>query len=541
MKTQLTIVRAGSACPLFAKLAAFGLAMALTFSCSGDNGGGNGGGGNELSSPSMGTDNSSSSDNGGGSGLIGTSGTFIDVRDNKPYKWVKIGEQYWMAENLNYEVEGGSCYKSVDYPDEVANCEKYGRLYNWATAMEACPIGWHLPNDEEWVELFLYVDPENGEGYSYGQMVGKYLKAIVGWETYAFSVNIGEYVLSSKINTDDYSFSALPGGFGRLRLDGTPTYYGEAGRHGYWWSSSEYTSLKAHYRRMRGDYDVATKFNTEKSELLSVRCIKGDISSSSSGGSSSSSAGAINSSSSSVLSSSGSSSSQNDQSSSSGSSSSSDNNIQGGCPDAVTGNNTVTCGGKTYRTVKIGEQTWMAENLNYTVKGSRCYGEGGTLSDSKIQTNCDKYGRLYDWATAMALPSSCNTSTCAGQVNPKHRGICPSGWHIPSDADWDALITAAGGIIQTAGKYLKATNGWNDYNGESGNGTDEFGFAALPGGGYSNGDFSNVGNNGYWWSASESGAYGAYGRSMYYLNEFVAWFSGNKGDYLFSIRCLKDD
>jgi uncharacterized protein (TIGR02145 family)/uncharacterized repeat protein (TIGR02543 family) len=87
------------------------------------------------------------------------------------------------------------------------------------------------------------------------------------------------------------------------------------------------------------------------------------------------------------------------------------------------------CDGQTFRTVVIGTQTWMAENLNCDVSGSECYNNN--------ESNCATYGRLYDWATAMALPSSCNSSTCSSQINAKHRGICPSGWHIPSNADWD--------------------------------------------------------------------------------------------------------
>jgi len=94
-------------------------------------------------------------------------------------------------------------------------------------------------------------------------------------------------------------------------------------------------------------------------------------------------------------------------------------------------------------TVKIGDQVWMKENLNCNVGGSKCYGEGGeiydseinqyfTISNSEIQANCDKYGRLYDWVTAMALPDSCIYSSCHSQIKQKHRGICPSGWHIPS-------------------------------------------------------------------------------------------------------------
>jgi len=182
-----------------------------------------------------------------------------------------------------------------------------------------------------------------------------------------------------------------------------------------------------------------------------------------------------------------------------------------------------------YKTVQIGDQVWMAENLDYDVSGSRCYNDNLAA--------CNKYGRLYDWATAMALPSSCNNySSCASQISAKHKGICPSGWHIPSDADWDVLINFVGGS-STAGKYLKATSGWSS----NGNGQDKYGFSALPGGyGGSSGGFYGVGYSGYWWSSSEYGSYYlAYYRDMGYSYEGVGYYYDFK-DILLSVRCLQD-
>jgi len=201
------------------------------------------------------------------------------------------------------------------------------------------------------------------------------------------------------------------------------------------------------------------------------------------------------------------------------------------------------------KTKQIGSQTWLAENLNIDVVGSKCYGEGGkvynyetdsfdkTLSNAEIQANCDKYGRLYDWATAMALDASCNSTSCASQITRPHRGICPSGWHIPSNDDWDELVNSAGGV-STAGTKLKSKDGWESYSGVPA-GTDEFGFSALPGGyGYS-GDFNLVGNFGYWWSASEYGSSYAYSGYMLYHFE-GSYYSYNFKDMLYSVRCLQD-
>jgi uncharacterized protein (TIGR02145 family) len=190
--------------------------------------------------------------------------------------------------------------------------------------------------------------------------------------------------------------------------------------------------------------------------------------------------------------------------------------------------------GKTYKTVVIGTQTWMAENLNYNVSGSRC-SEDDTGGDSR--GNCAKYGRLYNWATAMARPDCGYYDTCCGNVQP--RGICPQGWHIPSEDDWDTLTDYVGGS-STAGTKLKAASGWNVLPGIP-TGTDDYGFAALPGGcGTSGGNFYDAGHLGYWWSSTEYCAYGAYGWDMHYNNENVYRRSFGGNFYLISVRCLKD-
>jgi uncharacterized protein (TIGR02145 family) len=188
---------------------------------------------------------------------------------------------------------------------------------------------------------------------------------------------------------------------------------------------------------------------------------------------------------------------------------------------------------KNYKAVLIGSQTWMAENLNYNASGSKCYGDD-TGGDS--QDRCATYGRLYNWATAMA-------NSASSSDNPSGvKGVCPNGWHIPSNAEWDELMTAVGGS-STAGQYLKATSGW--YNcGTSGSGSnylceDAFGFSALPGGlGSFDGSFSDVGY-GYWWSATaEYDASYAYYRGMGYYAYVNMYPSGKT--HLFSVRCAQD-
>jgi len=220
-------------------------------------------------------------------------------------------------------------------------------------------------------------------------------------------------------------------------------------------------------------------------------------------------------------------------------------------------------GNMVYRWVKIGEQIWMAENLNYKAEGAKCYGEGGqvelydeindvsitiTLSDDEVQANCRKYGRLYDWVTAMALPSNCDSTSCASQIKPKHQGICPSGWHISSSYDWQKLVEFIGDR-NTAGKKLRATSGWKPYwvdeeeEYKDGNGTDNYGFSALPGGrgwGWSyDGRFNDVGKVGYWWTTSERAAANALSFKMRNNYDDVNG-DGNGKSALYSVRCLHD-
>jgi len=225
----------------------------------------------------------------------------------------------------------------------------------------------------------------------------------------------------------------------------------------------------------------------------------------------------------------------------SSSSFSSSSTIQGGISYG-----TLPYEGQNYNTVKIGDQVWMAENLNYDVSGSYCYDDD--------PANCVKYGRLYDWATAMDFYQSCNSTTCADQIQtPKHQGICPSGWYIPSNADWDKLYRYVDGTTgtsspynsSTAGKALKAQTGW-DICGPSGyyECKDTYGFSAQPSGRYwfSQDVFTNVGERGYWWSSNELEDYNnaVYSRYIMYNLESANWYVIDKMD-LSSVRCLKDE
>ncbi|MCQ2303191.1 MAG: fibrobacter succinogenes major paralogous domain-containing protein, partial [Bacteroidales bacterium] len=186
---------------------------------------------------------------------------------------------------------------------------------------------------------------------------------------------------------------------------------------------------------------------------------------------------------------------------------------------------------KTYRTVTIGDQTWMAENLNYD------YNEGTAKSYcyNNNPDSCAKYGRLYTWTAAMDSAAVFSTTgkgcgygkTCSasGVV----RGVCPEGWHLPSGSEFETLMKTVGSSV--AATKLKSTYGW-----KSGNGTDDYGFSALPAGLY-NGGFSNVGSNAYFWSATERSASYAYYWDLYASNAYLYYNLKGRG---FSVRCLQD-
>jgi len=357
--------------------------------------------------------------------------TLTDSRDGKTYRIIEMGTQTWMAENLNYDAPGSRCYDN-----DSANCDKYGRLYDWATALNVCPDDWHLPTDAEWTKLTNFV----------GDSAAIKLKTTDGrdWN-----------------GTDNYGFSALPSG---MSYDSIFAYLGF---YSIWWSTIDggNNGLTAitYGVNSYSEKDVIRQ-SSNKSSFISVRCIKGKPYF----------------------------------------------NIKYG-DDLIDERNTQKP--VTYKTVVIGEQTWMAANLNYEVSGSKCYND--------YPENCERYGRLYDWEMAMT--------------------VCPVGWHLPTDEEWTILENFVG---SNPGTKLKAASGWNwnDWDGISGNGTDNYGFSALPSGpGGPDGDFGYGGNFVLFWSST--GYYSTYKdvyiRKIDYrdvnIDRGILWTSA-----FLSVRCIKD-
>ncbi len=189
--------------------------------------------------------------------------------------------------------------------------------------------------------------------------------------------------------------------------------------------------------------------------------------------------------------------------------------------------------GNTYKTIKIGSQTWMAENLKTTK-----YNDGTSIpnvTDNSVWAgltsgaycwynndinNRNTYGALYNWHVV-------NTGK-----------LCPTGWHVPADGEWNTLTNFLGGASISGGK-LKYVTGWSSPNTGA---TNSSGFSALPGGARdsNNGSFLNVGSYGYWWSSSEYDSSNAWNRYLHY--DYASLYRyGNYKRGGFSVRCVRDN
>ena len=203
--------------------------------------------------------------------------------------------------------------------------------------------------------------------------------------------------------------------------------------------------------------------------------------------------------------------------------------------------------GNEYNWVQIGDQVWMAENLAYlpsvnmVADGSEdaagsyyyVYGYDGTnVADAKATDNYATYGVLYNLTAAMDGEASSTTNPSGIQ------GVCPAGWHLPSDAEWTELTEYLGGTSDAGGKLKETgTTHWNSPNTGA---TNETGFTALPGGYRIDNDSSgDIGYYGFWWSATGRNAADAWFRYMDYSNSSVSRSNYFK-EVGFSVRCVRD-
>lgn len=196
--------------------------------------------------------------------------------------------------------------------------------------------------------------------------------------------------------------------------------------------------------------------------------------------------------------------------------------------------------GLEYKTVKIGKQTWMAENLNYEIVDPKAGLPPTPCFDNK-KDSCSKYGRYYTWAQAVdsaAMWSSsgkgCGSNVC--RMKTPVRGICPKGWHLPSKAEWVYLLDAIG--WESSFEKLASKSGWFGYKSK---GRDLFGFTALPGHRKENyGNWGRTGTESYFWSSTQFDE--AYAFIMY-LNELEtdAYVDMDFKRYSMNVRCIQDE
>lgn len=429
-------------------------------------------------------------------------GTMTDPRDGKVYRTVVVNGLTWLAENLNF-------YDTTDYPllkgksrcydDDEKNCELLGRLYARDAAMNnslcsfggscalgsgpiqgICPEGWHIPTKTEMDGLISFVGEDNARD----------IMSAKGWNG---NVSPGR---------DLYGLSFA--GEGNVSETGFVAIW----KYGHSWvyvpSSYQY------YLVVQGPESRLVLHDFSSYEVyVATRCIKGDgvVPSSSSVSSSSVSSSSAKSSSSSVV-----------------SSASKENFFN---PDVTYGTLKDSRDGQVYKTVEINGITWMAENLNFAGDSdfplpkthSYCY--GGTAA------NCTLYGRLYDRAAAMNS-ISCEYGKMCNLSDGPNRGVCPDGWHIPTEGEVDDLMDFSFGDRKT----LRSVDGWVDRE----IGANESGFSLVGSGVKSGTSYVNEGRYAALW-------YYTSGTTQNYLVfsgvEDKMWLTDNTNTVSISVRCVK--
>ena len=212
---------------------------------------------------------------------------------------------------------------------------------------------------------------------------------------------------------------------------------------------------------------------------------------------------------------------------------------------------------KVYRTVQIGDQVWMAQNLDYN-NASDASLQGQTYCYYDSLAFCETYGRLYTWSAAMGFGNTYNTTlTTEGMIKDVHQGVCPLGWHLPTAAEWQILADYVDGHngAEGIGMSLKARYLWRqDTTLKYQNitmGSDLFGWAGLPGDNYVatesvtingkkfTGFDGRAGQNGLWWSSTESAASMATRWGLIYIHEALDVTQRSKS-YGNSVRCVQN-
>lgn len=390
-------------------------------------------------------------------------GKMVDPRDGKEYSVAEINGVFWMTENLRYadssnmkNLKGNSwCH------EDDKDCSKFGRLYSWTAAVNQdskyistvvgttssfqgiCPDGWVLPSSNDWKYLVNYVDQNNG-----GEGSGTSLKSTETW-------NKTDEV---KAPTNRFGFNAKASG--RRNNDGET--FLSTGRVAAFWSLYEKDATTAYGWQLRDEVDALQEGFFYKDHGLSVRCIANSLNVSVKG------------------------------------------DLDSSYLDKIPHDyGSWKYEGETYRTIKIAGLEWMADNLNYEVKGSHCF------KDDKEY--CKEYGRLYTYEAA--------------------KTVCPKGWHLPTVSDFTSLITYA-----KSSSALRSTTGWND---KASKGLNFWGFDAKPAGGRDSGDYFDLKSSAYFWmdgvilNGNASALVIRYNET---IPNTMSYGTSNE----FSVRCVRD-
>jgi uncharacterized protein (TIGR02145 family) len=510
-------------------------------------------------------------------------GTVVDI-DSNSYKTVKIGDQWWMAENLKVtKYQNGDPIPNIlseldwphdfygaycNYDNNPTNGMKYGRLYNWYAVRESrklAPLGWHIPTKEEWTILTDYLDSIASHSRINGEEYCGVSEAL-GW-----SANDVEG--STDKNNACYNntgFTAIKYGF-RYNLGSFSDY----DSYSSWWSSTYLGDNFAWSQKIYPGGHIDDPFQI-MGVGYSVRCVK-DLTTSKnvptvitiaaigittaaaiSGGNVISDGGAIVNSRGVCWSTKQNPTISNHQITNGNGVGSftipiyglsrntlyylwayATNSVGTGYGNAIIFKTLkdgigVDIDGNVYNTVTIGTQVWMVENLKTTrynngdpipnVSDNSAWAAlttGAYCNYNNDTTNATIYGRLYNWYA----------------INNR---LAPDGWHIANDVEWNILTTYLGGVNIAGGKLKEiGTNHWKAPNTEA---TNESGFTALPGGYRSNdGIFRGIESGGYKWSSTEDKSAPSYAldRSLSYSDAGVFKSNTNKR-YGFSVRCVRD-
>ena len=410
-----------------------------------------------------------------------TNQQFVDVRDGKVYKTVTYGKQTWMAEDLLYEVVNDEgCFRLY--------CQGNG-LYTWKTAVGDA-----------------YAQ-ENQKGPVRGICpIGWHLPDTTEWNTliaFLGGKNLAGNVL---VSTADNGFSAIADlGMGMCKED-QPGFCGSA--TGFWSTVKDNEDDKYAYGMFVityvGDESEVTFQPEIRRETMPIRCVMDEVA---------------------------------QENASFEGVPSAEQNEKEALKDSVLDSRD----GKTYKTTKIGNQVWMAENLNYKTAGSFCYHDSTQY--------CELYGRFYTWASAMdsvgafsANGKGCGSGTSCPPNFPV-RGVCPEGFHLPTLTEWKNLVATAGGEYDAASKLMSAKK-WEKGFDWVEEGTDDYGFSAYP-----SCNMEHDGTSGFcnppvnYWSSIESSTDKAYHMSLQHSNNYNGkgiQFSGIEKHYAFTVRCVKD-